>query len=281
VKQRADIREIRSFFASMMTKASRSRDPRMKRAFETVLREDYLPPGPWQIMVGNSYVETPSADPLYLYQNNLIALDLPKGINNGEPFLHASWIGAVAPQPEETVCHVGVGTGYYSAILANLVAPGMVHAFEIDDALAYAARTNLAGYSNVTLVNADATHSEIPACDLIYVNAGVAAPPLSWLRALSENGRMIMPWRPSRWVGLAIVLTRRKQGFEVKPIAPAWFIPCIGASGFDGFSKVPTSEQAWSTRSAWLSSDRSPDQSATAICEHVWFSSDRAKDPDA
>lgn len=274
MKQRADIREIRSFFASMMTKASGLRDPKMKRAFETVLREDYLPAGPWQVMVGNSYLETPSADPLYLYQNNLIALDVTKGINNGEPFLHASWIGAAAPQPGETVCHVGAGTGYYSAILANLVAPGPVHAFEIDETLARAATLNVASCTNVTPINEDATRAGIPACDLFYVNAGVAAPPLSWLQSLSESGRMIIPWRPSRWVGLAIVLTRCRQGFRVKPIAPAWFIPCIGASSLDHFSKVPTSEQAWSTRSAWLRCDRSPDQSATAICEHVWFSTD-------
>lgn len=280
MEQRADIREIRAFFASMMTKASRSHAPRMKRAFEQVLREDYMPPGPWQVMVGNTYVETPSADPLYLYQNNLIALDGKRGINNGEPFLHASWIGTAAPQPGETVCHVGAGTGYYSAILASLAAPGIVHAFEIDGALARAATVNLARCSNVTLINKDATRAKIPACNLIYVNAGVAAPPLSWLQALTENGRMIIPWRPSRWVGLAIMLTRCKQGFAVKPIAPAWFIPCVGASDSARYSKVPTTEQAWSTRSAWLCSDRSPDRSATAICEPVWFSSDPIEEPE-
>lgn len=278
MEQRADIREIRSFFASMMTKASRSHDPRMKRAFEEVLREDFLPAGPWQVMVGNTYVETPSADPVYLYQNSLIALDAQKGINNGEPFMHASWIGTAAPQPGETICHVGAGTGYYTAILSRLVAPGRVHAFEIDKTLARAAAANLAHLANVTLVNQDATRAQIPACDLIYVNAGVAAPPLSWLQALSATGRMIMPWRPSRWVGVALLLARRERGFVVKPIAPAWFIPCVGASGSDHCQKVPTNEQAWSTRSAWLRTDRSPDQSATAISEHVWFSTDVIED---
>jgi len=50
-------------------------------------------------MVAERYLETPSADAAYFYQNNLVALDTDKGINNGEPFLHAGWIGAVAPQP--------------------------------------------------------------------------------------------------------------------------------------------------------------------------------------
>jgi hypothetical protein len=39
------------------------------------------------VLAGNNYVENPSADPSYLYQNNLIALEAEKGINKGEPFL--------------------------------------------------------------------------------------------------------------------------------------------------------------------------------------------------
>jgi protein-L-isoaspartate(D-aspartate) O-methyltransferase len=95
-------------------------------------------------MVRERYFETPSANPAYIYQNNLVALDAEKGINNGEPFLHAAWIGAVAPQPGEIVIHVGAGTGYYSAILSMLVLPGgRVYAVEIEEKLAVAARTNL------------------------------------------------------------------------------------------------------------------------------------------
>src|SRR5712671_2759911 len=105
--QRASLDEIRGFYARLMVCASRSRDPRLERIFELVPREAFLPPGPWKIMVGEKYLETPSADPAYLYQNTLVAIDAAKGINNGEPFLHAAWIGAVAPQPGETVAHVG------------------------------------------------------------------------------------------------------------------------------------------------------------------------------
>jgi hypothetical protein len=56
-------------------------------------------------MVAEKYLETPSADPAYLYQNTLVALNADKRINNGEPCLHAAWIGAVAPKPGETVAH--------------------------------------------------------------------------------------------------------------------------------------------------------------------------------
>ena len=116
--------EARTLYARMMAAASGSADPRLERIFELVPREAFLPPGPWHIMVEHRLVETPSADPALLYQNALVVLDRQKGINNGEPFLHAGWIGAVAPGAGETVTQVGAGGGYYTAILSMLVLPG-------------------------------------------------------------------------------------------------------------------------------------------------------------
>ena len=104
---------------------------------------------------------------------------------NGEPFLHAAWIGAVAPQPGETLTQIGAGTGYYSAILSMLVRPGgRVYAFEIEEKLAAAARTNLASFENVTVENGNGVLVPIEPSDVIYVNAGAVAPPAQWLRAL-------------------------------------------------------------------------------------------------
>ena len=134
--KRAGIEEIRSFHARLMAVASRWSDPRLERAFEAIPREAFCPPGPWRIVFHGRPVDTPSADPAYLYQDVLVALDAAKGINNGEPSLHAAWMGAVAPEAGEAVTHVGAGTGYYTAILQMLVLPsGTVTAFEIDDQL--------------------------------------------------------------------------------------------------------------------------------------------------
>jgi protein-L-isoaspartate(D-aspartate) O-methyltransferase len=157
--QRSSLDEIRSFHARLMADASRSHsrshDPRLERIFELVPREAFFPPGPWKIQLAGSanYLETPSADPAYLYQNTLVALDADKGINNGTPFFHAAWIGAIAPQPGEHVAHIGAGTGYYSAILSMLVREGgSVTAFEIEEELAAEARQNLLPFDNVTVV---------------------------------------------------------------------------------------------------------------------------------
>jgi protein-L-isoaspartate(D-aspartate) O-methyltransferase len=273
-KNRASLEQIRAFFARMMAAASGSDDPRIERALELVRREAFLGPGPWHISVNRRTVETPSADPVFLYQNVLVRLDTAKGINNGEPFLHAAWIGAVEPKAGDAISHIGAGTGYYSAILAVLALPGgSVNAFEIDAALARRARQNLQPFDNVSVIVGDATRLPLPPSDLIYVNAGVIAPPAGWLGALRPRGRMIFPWRPTELIGLAVVISRTGSGFNAKPLMPSWFIPCVGASDAEESRKIPEMREAWSTRSVWLTSDREPDETAVAIYRELWFSS--------
>jgi protein-L-isoaspartate(D-aspartate) O-methyltransferase len=54
--------------------------------------------------------------------------------------------------------HIGAGTGYYSAILAELVGtPGRITAIEHDAALAALATRNLAARRNVEVLQADGT----------------------------------------------------------------------------------------------------------------------------
>lgn len=275
-KLRASLDEIRGFFARMMAAASGSNDPRLERVFELIPREAFLPPGPWKIGVPGrrQHVETPSSDPVYVYLNAVVALDPAKGINNGEPLLHAAWIGAVAPQPGESICHIGTGGGYYTAVLSMLALPGgTVTAFEIDDRLARMARDNLTPFDNVSVIPGDATKLPLPASDVIYVNAGVVTPPVPWLKALRPGGRLIFPWRPSDQVALAVVISRCPAGFRVEPLMPAFFIACVGASDADACLKAPNRREAWSARSLWLSAEHEPDETAVAICPDVWMSS--------
>lgn len=274
-KEKASFTEARKHYAKSMAAASKSDDPRLERVFELVPREAFLPPGPWKIMIDNEYFDTPNADPIHLYQNALVALDATKGINNGEPFLHAAWLGAAAPQRGDVVCHIGAGSGYYTAILSVLALPGgRVEAFEIEPGLAEKARKNLQAFECVTVTQGDATQLPLPASDLIYVNAGVLAPPSAWLRALLPQGRLIFPWRPSDEVGLTLLITRTGAGFEAKPLMNSWFIPCVGgASTADLFVKPPDVRAAWSVKSAWLTSERLPDKTAVVVYQHVWFSS--------
>ena len=132
--------DARKDFARQKADAAAWDDPRFQQAVLATPREDYLPAPPWLLIDPGLAQYHRSTVPADLYRDVLVSLDVGKGINNGQPTLHAAWIGKVRPQPGETVVHVGAGMGYYSAILARLVAPGgKVIAYEIEAALAEAA----------------------------------------------------------------------------------------------------------------------------------------------
>lgn len=278
----ADVAEARRFYAALLAAQAGSADSRIERAFATVPREDFLGPGPWRVVVspwsartGSSLVATPNADPVYIYRNALVALDPDKGINNGEPLLHMMWMARVAPRPGETVCHIGAGGGYYSALLSLLVAPdGALTAFEIEPGLAARAARNLAPYANVKVVHGDAVALDLPRSDVIYVNAGAAAPPLSWLTALKPGGRLVFPWRPTERAAFAVLVTRTDAGLACEAFMRSWFIPCTGAAEPGNAALLPTRETATKIGSLWPKANRAPDDSAVAIFDDVWFSTE-------
>jgi protein-L-isoaspartate(D-aspartate) O-methyltransferase len=150
-----------------------------------------------------------------------------------------------------------------------------VIAYEIDDALAARAAQNLAAYENVAVTHGDAVTAKLPASDVMYVNAGVVAPPVSWVKALKPGGRLVFPWRPDHRIGLAVMVTRTSEGYACEPFMNSWFIPCVGAPMAGHGHKLPNAGAAKRSRSIWLTQDHPPDRSATTIFDDVWFSSRR------
>lgn len=248
-------------------------DPRIHDLFATVPREAFLPPPPWAVISHGTAILT--SDTKDLYDDVLVALDREQGINNGEPALHAAWLAAIDAQPGETAIHVGAGTGYYTAMLATLVAPGgSVEAFEIHAGLAHDAARNLRSYHNVAVRAQSAFGRPLLPSDLIYVNAGPLAPDPEWLRALTPGGRLIFPWQPVSDWGHAVLVTRRPEGLRVRLLMTVGFIRCSGETTRVAASGAPSEAGIAATRSVWLTEDRPPDASATATYEQVWFSSD-------
>ena len=195
-----DIAAARRWFAEELRHVARLRSPAVVRAFATVPREHFAGPGPWRLLSPwylRDYWTTEDADPRHLYHDVLIAIDEARRLNNGQPSLWAFLYDQLDLAAGEHVVHVGIGTGYYSAILADIVGrDGAVTAVEIDAELAARARANLAlGWPQANVVAADgfAYRPERPA-DAIIVNAGVTHLSLAWLDALAEdNGRLLVP----------------------------------------------------------------------------------------
>jgi protein-L-isoaspartate(D-aspartate) O-methyltransferase len=228
----ASVEPLRWFYARMVVpEAESAGGERLIRAFATVPRERFVGPGPWQVITASGYIDTPSDDPAFLYQDVVVALAAKRGVNNGQPSLHATSIAAANPRPGETVLHIGGGTGYYTAILATLVgSTGKVIAREIDPELAERATTNLADYANVVVECRSGTQGTIPLADVVYVSAAATTPLKMWLDALRPCGRLIFPLTPSDGVGGMLLVTRNDNGpFSAKFVSAAVFIPCIGA----------------------------------------------------
>ncbi|WP_375457903.1 protein-L-isoaspartate O-methyltransferase [uncultured Enterovirga sp.] len=271
----AQLASIRARYASeVMGWARRSGfdDPRVERAFAAVSRERFLTPPPWRIFSPGGVIREETSDPAALYDDVLVVLDHAAGINNGQPSLHASWMAAVEPKPGETVVQVGVGAGYYTAILAWLVGEGgRVHGYEIDRQLAGIAAAHLADFPWVDVLPVSGL-AELPPADILYVSAGAAAPPTEWLRALKPGGRLIFPWQPGPDHGTTLLVRRRESGFAARAIMPVSFIGCIGADARTMRARGMPTRSFGETRSVWFRADRDPDETATAIHEHVWLS---------
>jgi protein-L-isoaspartate(D-aspartate) O-methyltransferase len=207
-------------------------------AFATVPREHFFGPGPWRIlspMAIAEYWTTEDADPRHVYHDVLIAIDEERRLNNGQPSLWARLYDQLELTRGSHVVHVGAGTGYYSAILAEIVGTaGHVTAIEIDPTLAERARHNLAAaWPQAAVVAADgfAFRPDRPA-DAIVVNAGVSHVSMAWLDALAaEDGRLLVPLtNADRWGGSLII--ERHAGetrhYPARYAGQIGIIPCIG-----------------------------------------------------
>jgi protein-L-isoaspartate(D-aspartate) O-methyltransferase len=238
----AELAVVRRAYAKQILANVGGSDPRLEAAFAAVKREDFVGPGPWPIFRwGAMYRPTPSADPVYLYTDDVVGLVPERQINNGQPSLHAYLLGSALPKPGEHIVHVGTGTGYYTAIMAEMVGPtGRVTGIEFDPDLAARARANFASQPNVTIVTGDGAAAGFDRADVIYVNAGSTQPAANWLDRLADGGRLILPLttaegfgtaaKPENMVrsGAVFRIARDGDAYSAKWISPVAIFPCAG-----------------------------------------------------
>ena len=223
------IAKRRQTYAAEVTR--RISDPRIEAAFAAVPREDFAGPPPWRIGSGGIFGQTTADDPARLYDDVLIAIDARRGINNGQPSLHAQSIDALGVKEGETVVQIGAGAGYYTAILAHLVGPqGKVIAYEIEPDIAERAKANLARFPEVE-VRARSGVEDLPKADAIYVNAAASHPLRAWLDALKVGGRLLFPLQAAQSNGAMLLITRPEQDnvWPARFLSAVVFIACEGA----------------------------------------------------
>jgi len=165
-------------------------------AFATVPRERFLGPGPWTMrgfFEGGPY-SPDGDDPALVYHNVSIAIDASRDLYNGQPGLVARWLEDLAIPKGARVVHVGSGTGYYSAILGQLVGPsGRVWAVDVDRSLVDRARANVADWPWIEVVHGDGRTGLPARADVVLVHAGATHVLDEWLDAMADGGRLLVP----------------------------------------------------------------------------------------
>jgi protein-L-isoaspartate(D-aspartate) O-methyltransferase len=232
-----DLEALRRYYAEELRTVSNLQSEALVRAFAKVPREHFLGSGPWQILNPSfeSYRATPDADPRHLYHNVLVAIDASRHLNNGQPGFLAFLIDALELEEGEHVVHVGCGTGYYTAILAEVVGPnGHVTAIEIDPELATRARSNLSYLHHVEVIEADGGGYDPGPSDATLINAGSTHPRSVWLDTLRLGGRLLVLLTATKeangpgW-GYVLKVTRQSRGLAACFISDVGVFPCIGS----------------------------------------------------
>ena len=163
--------------------------------------------------------------------------DRPLSIGNGQtisqPFMVAVMTAALSLAPTDRVLEVGTGSGYQTAILAEIAKE--VHTVERIQALQEHARKILdqLGYSNVIFFIGDGSTGlpRFAPFDGIIVTAGAPHVPASLNSQLAQRGRLVIPVGTRHCQNLLRV-TRRGNDFYEESLDTCTFVPLIGKEGW-------------------------------------------------
>lgn len=151
-----------------------------------------------------------------------------------QPYIIAAMLQAAEIVPQDRVLEIGAGSGYQTALLAELAAH--VFAVERHPALSAHARSTLErlGYKNVTMIDGDGSlglpqHSPF---DVIIVAAAAPRVPPALVEQLAPGGRLVVPVGDSQQQVLQLARKRSDGTVAVSSLEGCRFVPLIGQQGF-------------------------------------------------
>ncbi|MGE0441884.1 MAG: protein-L-isoaspartate(D-aspartate) O-methyltransferase [Gemmatimonadales bacterium] len=163
------------------------------------------------------------------------ALPIAAGQTISQPWVQARSLQELALTGREKVLEVGGGSGYQTALLAQIA--GNVVAIERVPALAEQARSVLKelGFRNTTVVAGDGTLGwrTLAPFDAIVVAAASPSIPAPLVEQLAEGGRMVIPVG-DRDEQTLVRVDKRGGETTVTPLSDVRFVPLLGQFGFRG-----------------------------------------------
>jgi protein-L-isoaspartate(D-aspartate) O-methyltransferase len=165
----------------------------------------------------------------HAYENS--PLPLGGGQTIPQPFIVALMTDLVAPKPIDRVLEVGTGSGYQTAILAQLA--DELYTIEILPELAQASQHQLdeEGYRNINYLVGDGYYGwpEVSPFDVIMVTAAVETVPVPLIEQLAPGGRMILPVGRRRYSQDLMLLQKKPDGeLQSTSLLPVTFVPLVG-----------------------------------------------------
>lgn len=150
-----------------------------------------------------------------------------------QPFITASMTENLELTGREKVLEIGTGSGYHTAVLAELAA--MVISIERIPALLKSAKSLLTGlgYRNIEIHKAQdelGWEPEMP-YDAIVVTAGAPSIPQTLLEQLADGGRMVIP-AGALFKQVLYKVSKHADSTQVKKLADCRFVALIGKNAW-------------------------------------------------
>lgn len=167
--------------------------------------------------------------PAYLQDQAYDDTPLPIGYDQtiSQPYIVALMTQAVGPGRKENALEIGTGSGYQSAILAEIV--DTVYTIEIIPELATKAASifRTLGYGNIVSKYGDGYKgwSEHAPYDIIIVTAAPDEIPQPLIDQLADGGRMVIPVGGPYSFQELILVTKKDAKINRKRIASVRFVP--------------------------------------------------------
>jgi len=158
-------------------------------------------------------------------------LPIGHGQTISQPYMVAIMTELLNPEPSHSILEIGTGSGYQTAVLANLVK--YVYSVEIITEFEDLVRDRLdgLGYRNVSLRVGDGAEGwpEHGPYDGIMVTAAVERIPQPLIDQLKPFGRMIVPIGPRAQVQSLMIVSKRADGVVDQHCAMhACFVSLVG-----------------------------------------------------
>ncbi len=187
------------------------KDERVLAAMRKVPRHEFIP----EAIRGMAYADN--------------ALPLGESQTISQPYIVALMTELLELKGSERVLEIGTGSGYQTAILAELC--GKVYTVERIKILADRARAtlDLLGYRTVASKVYDGTYGwkEMGPFDAIMVTASAPDVPTPLVEQLKQDGRMVIPVG-ERYGQQLIKIIRTPDGIVTQKSIPCMFVPLIG-----------------------------------------------------